>query len=208
MSLDRAKWGITDWECKSQNKDFILETDRMNSEQALCKVCGCRITILTHQDFKPLCDDLNEAKQSQRGDSERLKGNLGFLDQIKDMGTCEYCYETRIRYDKSREVIEEIMQWANRNFNKFEKEWMVEVEVQTKHLESLKFWLKKWADALRRMRNQVDLVNIEFIARILWLRPWIANAYIWQLENTLYNGQSLETTEKALERAWQKAKNG
>ena len=100
------------------------------------------------------------------------------------------------------------MQWANRNFNKYEKEWMVEVEVQTKHLESLKFWLKKWADALRRMRNQVDLVNIEFIARILWLRPWIANAYIWQLENTLYNGQSLETTEKALERAWQKAKNG
>ena len=62
----------------------------------------------------------------------------------------------------------------------------------------LKFWLKKWGDAIRRMKNQVHPVDLQDAARIIWMRPKKADDFLAALEERLYEGQPVGEQEAGI----------
>jgi len=124
------------------------------------------------------------------------------------MATCDRCYDLRVKYQTARDRIQGVLEWVSRNYNPYEREWIAEADEQTKKLELLKFWLKKWGDAIRRMKNQVHIVALQDAARIIWMRPKKANDFLAALEERLYEGQPVGEQEAGITKMLNQLRSG
>lgn len=208
MSFDRNIWGLSDYNPRPKLQDLEIDESQMDESFSICKVCNHPVRVLTHRDFSPLCNDPDEPKRSQNTQSGPSKTYQEMIDAFRGMATCDRCYSLRNNYRTAREQIQKVLEWVSRNYNPYEKQWIAEADEQTKVLEILKHWLKKWGDAIRRMKNQVHIVDLSDAARIIWVRPKRADQFLAALEERLYEGQPVHEQEAGISRMLTQLRNG
>lgn len=198
MTFNRNHWGLTDYAPRPKIQDLEVDESAMIESFSVCKVCDHPVRVLTHRDFSPLCGDPLSEKQSENTQSGPGNSYQQMIDSFRGMATCDRCYDLRVKYQTARDRIQGVLEWVSRNYNPYEREWIAEADEQTKKLELLKLWLKKWGDAIRRMKNQVHIVDLQDAARIIWMRPKKADDFLAALEERLYEGQPVHEQEAGI----------